>query len=70
MKTYDAHLETHELISSEEFLSRRKSGELNPNDVEIVTPGLGQRGFGGFRVKLKVPRYSVSSLKQEPIRAF
>ena len=55
---YDAVLTTEEIISPEEFLKRRKAGEISPEKVKISTPSAGFP-FGGFRVELAAPVYRV-----------
>ena len=55
----ETYLETEEFISADEYLRRRKAGQINPADVRIAPAQMGQEGFGGFLVKLKQPRYRV-----------
>ena len=55
---YDAVLITEETISPEEFLRRRKAGEISPEKVRISSPSAGFP-FGSFKVKLDTPTYVV-----------
>jgi len=55
---YDAVVTTEETISAEEFLKRRKAGEISPERVKIALPRPGLP-FGGFKVKLDIPIYKV-----------
>ena len=56
-KTYDTYLETEEFITAEEYLRRRKKGEINPKKTRIVPPDIRTGSFGGFAIKLDMPRY-------------
>lgn len=58
--TLETFLETEEFISAEEYLKRRESGEINPASVRIVPADMNTGNFGGFKVKLPVPRYRVT----------
>lgn len=58
--TLETFLETEEFISAEEYLRRRKSGEINPASVRVVPADMNTGDFGGFMVKLPVPRYRVT----------
>lgn len=49
-------LRTHEVISHEEYLRRLQSDPASVRGAQPISPGLG-RGFGGFRVRLKHPKY-------------
>ena len=63
-KVFDMFLQKEEYISASEFLRRREAGEISPLDVEIVAPS-SQLPFGGFKVKLKEPRYrTVTSVER------
>ena len=54
---YDAYLETEEFITADEYLRRSKSGEIDPLKTRIIPPDIKTGSFGGFAVKLDVPRY-------------
>jgi len=54
---YDTCVETEEFITAEEFLRRREHGEIDPKKTRIVPPDINSGSFGGFAVKLDVPRY-------------
>ena len=58
-QTYDAHLETEEFITPEEYLRRREGGDIDPMKTRIVPPDLRTGSFGGFAVELDAPRYIV-----------
>ncbi len=55
--SYDTVLETEEFITAEEYVKRRERGEIDPKDVRIVPADINTGSFGGFMVKLKIPRY-------------
>lgn len=65
--TFDTYLKTEEFITADEYLRRRKKGEINPNDVRIVLADINTGSLGGFVVKLKTPEYRISlpKLKEE-----
>ncbi len=54
--TYSPLLRMEEVISPDEFLRRRKAGELSPEKVRIIPPSP-DLPFGGFAVKLDTPTY-------------
>jgi len=58
MQEYDAVLVTDETISPEEFLKRRKAGDISSEKVKIMSPSP-DLPFGGFKVKLDSPIYTV-----------
>ena len=62
--TFDMALETEEFVTAEEFLRRRERGEINPAEVRYVFDQPGEP-FGGFRIKLKQPRYKVNIPQNE-----
>ena len=57
LQTYDAYVETEEFITAEEYLRRRETGQINLQKTRIVPPDMNTGSFGGFVVKLDVPRY-------------
>ena len=57
-QAYDAVLTTEETISPEEFLKRRRAGEISPEKVKISSPSP-DLPFGGFKVELAAPIYIV-----------
>ena len=54
---YDTYLETEEFITSEEYLRRRERGDIDPRKTRIVPPNIKTGSFGGFAIKLDIPRY-------------
>ena len=69
-QTYDMFLETEEYITAEEYLRRRASGEIDPRKTRIVPARIGTGSFGGFAVKLEVPRYRPAFDKKAACNAF
>jgi len=62
----DTILETEEFITAEEYMRRREAGEINPADVRYVSNYPGNQ-FGGFMIKLKLPRYKVNVKQDKPV---
>lgn len=58
--TLDTFLEKEEVITPEEYLTRREKGSIKPENVTIIPADMETGSFGGFKVKLDVPRYRVS----------
>jgi len=58
-QTYDAYLETEEVISAEEYLRRREAGEIDSQKTRIALPDIHTGSFGGFVVRLDKPRFQV-----------
>jgi len=57
VQTYDMILETEEFITADEYLRRREKGEIDPRKIRIAPPAFDTDSFGGFAVKLDLPRY-------------
>ena len=53
----EAFIETEEFITAEEYLRRREKGEIDPRKTRVVPPRIGSNSFGGFAIKLDLPRY-------------
>lgn len=67
LPTYDMYLKTEEFITAEEYLERRKRGEIDSTDVRIVPADITTGSMGGFIVKLKTPEYAPTlPKKKEP----
>ena len=54
--TYEMYLIHEEFLTADEYLRRVAAGQIDPREVEIVPPSQACI-WGGFKVKLKVPRY-------------
>ena len=68
---FDTIVETEEFLTAEEFLRRRERGEINPDDVRYVfDSGREEEPFGGFMVRLSVPRYTVDLPQQDSAWSF
>ena len=57
LQPYDTYVETEEFITAEEYLRRHKEGKIDPQKTRIAPPDMQTGSFGGFIIKLDVPRY-------------
>jgi len=64
LQEYDTILVTEETISPEEFLKRRKEGKISAEKVRIAFPEH-DLPFGGFKVELDTPIYTVPFEKRK-----
>lgn len=68
---FDTVVETEEFLTAEEFLRRRERGEINPEDVRyVLDSGREEEPFGGFMVRLPVPRYTVDLPQEDSAWSF
>ncbi len=61
---YETFPEKEEVISPKEYLNLTREQKAEIEDIQIVPPRIGSRGFGLFRVTRKFPVYQIRRIKQ------
>lgn len=59
MTTLKARKRTHEVVSANEYIKRRKKDPKSVEGAKILSPKLGSKSFGGFLLKRDTPEYEV-----------